>query len=81
MTIAAVGPITVLTWALEVGVVKRFSQVKKAISYGGLCGEENSSSGICKRTPISTRPNQHLQTLLLEAANMAPRLGPTLAHL
>jgi len=36
MTIPAVGPITALTWALEVGEVKRFSSIKKAISYCGL---------------------------------------------
>ena len=33
MTIPAVGPITALTWALEVGDVQRFSSIKKAISY------------------------------------------------
>ena len=38
MTIPAVGPITALTWALEVGDVQRFSSIKKAISYCGLCG-------------------------------------------
>ena len=32
MTIPAVGPITALTWALEVGDVQRFSSIKKAIS-------------------------------------------------
>src|SRR5258708_13788662 len=32
-TIPAVGPITALTWALEVGDVGRFSSIKKAISY------------------------------------------------
>jgi transposase len=36
MTIPAVGPITALTWALEVGDVQRFSSIKKAISYCGL---------------------------------------------
>jgi transposase len=36
MTIPAVGPITALTWALEVGDAKRFSSIKKAISYCGL---------------------------------------------
>ncbi len=41
MTIPAVGPIRLaLTWALEVGDVQRFSSIKKAISYCGLCGAE-----------------------------------------
>src|SRR6266853_5417462 len=51
MSIPAVGPITALTWALEVGDVKRFSSIKKAISYCGLCGAERSSADITKRTP------------------------------
>ena len=80
MTIPAVGPITALTWALEVGEVKRFSSIKKAISYCGLCGDEKSSAGIRKRTPISKQRNKHLQTVLVEAAKMAPRLSPALAQ-
>src|SRR5258708_8858718 len=73
MTIPAVGPITALTWALEVGDVQRFSSIKKAISYCGLCGAENSSANIIKRTPLSKQRNKHLQTTLIEAAKMAPR--------
>jgi transposase len=53
MTISAVGAITALTWALEVGEVSRFSSIKKAISYCGLCGDEQSSGEQVKRTPIS----------------------------
>jgi transposase len=44
MTIPAVGPITALTWVLEVDDVTRFGTVKQAISYCGLCGAERSSS-------------------------------------
>jgi transposase len=39
-TIPAVGPITALTWALEIGDVKRFPSYKQVISYCGLCGDE-----------------------------------------
>src|ERR1700726_555804 len=78
-TIPAVGPITALTWALEVGDVARFSSIKKAISYCGLCGAENSSPNIIKRTPLSKQRNKHLQTVLIEAAKMAPRNSPELA--
>jgi transposase len=81
MTIPAVGPITALTWALEVGDVKRFSSIKKAISYCGLCGAERSSANITKRTPLSKQRNKHLQTVLIEAAKMAPRNSPELAML
>ncbi len=79
MTIPAVGPITALTWALEVGGVRRFSSIKKAISYCGLCGAEKSSANIIKRTPLSKQRNKHLQTVLIEAAKMAPRNSPDLA--
>ena len=81
MTIPAVGPITALTWALEVGEVSRFSSIKKAISYCGLCGDEQSSGEHVKRTPISKQRNKHLQWVLVEAAHMAPRLSPELALL
>jgi transposase len=73
MTIPAVGPITALTWALEVGDVQRFSSIKKAISYCGLCGVEKSSGSTVQRTPLSKQRNKHLQTTLIEAAKMAPR--------
>jgi len=79
MTIPAVGPITALTWALGVGDVGRFSSIKKAISYCGLCGAEKSSANIIQRTPLSKQRNRHLQTVLIEAAKMAPRNSPDLA--
>ena len=81
MSIPAVGPITALTWALEVGEVQRFSSIKKAISYCGLCGAEKSSGDTVQRTPLSKQRNKHLQTTLIEAAKMAPRYSPTLALL
>jgi transposase len=81
MTIPGVGPITALTWALEVGDVKRFSSIKKAISYCGLCGAEKSSGNTTQRTPLSKQRNKHLQTTLIEAAKMAPRYSPSLALL
>jgi transposase len=79
MTIPAVGPVTALTWALEVGEVQRFSSIKKAISYCGLCGAESSSADTIKRTPLSKQRNKHLQSVLVEAAKMAPRNSPALA--
>lgn len=81
MTIPAVGPITALTWALEVGDVQRFSSIKKAISYCGLCGAEKSSGNTVQRTPLSKQRNKHLQTTLIEAAKMAPRNSADLAML
>jgi transposase len=81
MTIPAVGPITALTWALEIGEVQRFSSIKKAVSYCGLCGDEQSSANRVQRTPLSKQRNKHLQTTLIEAAKMAPRYSPELAML
>jgi transposase len=81
MTIPAVGPITALTWALEVGDVQRFSSIKKAISYCGLCSAEKRSADTVQRAPLSKQRNKHLQTTLIEAAKMAPRNSPALALL
>ena len=58
MSIPAIGPITALTWALEVGEVQRFSSIKKAISYCGLCGDEQRSANSVQRTPISKQRNK-----------------------
>jgi len=79
MTIPAVGPVTALTWVLEIGDVRRFSSIKKAISYCGLCGAEKSSAETIKRTPLSKQRNKHLQSVLIEAAKLAPRRSPELA--
>jgi len=81
MSIPAIGPITALTWALEVGDVRRFSSIRKAVSYCGLCGNEQSSANHVQRTPLSKQRNKHLQTTLIEAAKMAPRISPDLAAL
>jgi transposase len=81
MSIPGIGPITALTWALEIGEVRRFTSIKKAVSYCGLCGAEKSSGNTVQRTPLSKQRNKHLQTTLIEAAKMAPRHSPTLALL
>jgi len=81
MSIPGIGPITALTWALEVGEVQRFSSIKKAVSYCGLCGDQHSSADRVQRTPLSKQRNKHLQTTLIEAAKMAPRYSPALALL
>src|SRR6476661_3095745 len=78
-TVPGVGPITALTWALEVGDVSRFRSVKQAISYCGLCGEEKSSADKVLRTPISKQRNKHIQRVLVEAAKLAPRQDHDLA--
>jgi transposase len=61
--------------------VQRFSSIKKAISYCGLCGAEKSSGNTVQRTPLSKQRNKHLQTTLIEAAKMAPRNSSQLAML
>ena len=78
-TIPGVGPITALTWALEIGDFTRFRSVKEAISYCGLCSAEKSSADKVMRTPISKQRNKHIQHILVEAAQMAPRYSHELA--
>ena len=73
------GPITALTWALEIGDYTRFSSIKQAISYCGLCGDEKSSADKVMRTPISKQRNKHIQRVLIEAAKLAPRESQELA--
>jgi transposase len=80
-TIPGVGPITALTWALEVGDTSRFRSIKQAISYCGLCSAEKSSADKTMRTPISKQRNKHIQQVLVEAARLAPRYCEELALL
>src|SRR5436190_16698270 len=72
-TVPGVGPITALTWALEIGDVSRFPSIREAISYCGLCGDEKSSADKVMRTPLSKQRNKHIQRVLVEAAKLAPR--------
>jgi transposase len=80
-TVPGVGPITALTWALEVGDTSRFRSIKQAISYCGLCSAEKSSADKVMRTPISKQRNKHIQQVLVEAARLAPRYSEELALL
>jgi transposase len=81
MSIDGVGPITALTWALEVADPHRFSSVADAVSYCGLTAAFRSSAGKQQRGPISKQRNAWLQTTLIEAAKLAPRWNPQLAAL
>ena len=78
-TVPGVGSITALTWVLEIGDVTRFTSIKEAISYCGLCGEEKSSADKMMRTPLSKQRNKHIQSVLIEAAKLAPRNSHELA--
>jgi transposase len=80
-SIPAIGSITALTWVLETAEVKRFSSLKKAISYCGLCADENSSAGVNKRMPLTRQCNHALRNVLIEAAKLAPRYNADLAAL
>src|SRR6185369_5186460 len=80
MTIPGVGEVTALTWALEIGDPSRFS-ARQAISYCGLCSAQKESGGKETRGPISKKRNKHLQTILIEAAKLAPHWNPQLAEL
>jgi transposase len=78
-TIPAVGKVTALTWALEMGDISRFRSIRQAISYCGLCGDEKRSAEKVARTPLSKQRNKHIQRVLVEAAKLAPRRNADLA--
>jgi transposase len=78
-SIRGVGEVTALTWALEVSDPQRFSSVAHAVSYCGLTSALVSSADKQQRGPISKQRNAHLQTVLIEAAKLAPRWNPQLA--
>lgn len=78
-SISGVGEILSLTWALEIGEPERFHCVKDAVSYCGLTSAQNSSAGKEHRGPISKQRNKYIQTILIEAAKVAPRWNPSLA--
>lgn len=80
MSIGGVGEATALTWALEIDDPNRFSSIKKAVSYCGLCSAQHESGGKALRRPLSKQRNKHLQTMLIEAAKLAPRWNPSLAR-
>ena len=81
MSIAGVGEIMALTWVLEIGDPTRFHSSREAISYCGLCSAQRESAGKEQRGPLSKKRNKHLQTMLIEAAKLAPRWNIQLAEL
>jgi transposase len=77
-TVGGVGDVTALTWALEIDTPYRFPSVKDVQSYCGLCSAEHESAGKSWRMPLSKERNPHLQSMLIEAAKLAPRHYPYL---
>jgi transposase len=80
-SIKGVGPVTSLTWALEVCDPRRFASIGNAVSYCGLTSALNASADKQKRGPLSKQRNPHLQSVLIEAAKLAPRWNSQLAEL
>lgn len=79
--IDGVGPVSALTWALEVGTPARFSSIGKAMSYCGLTSALRESAGRQRRGPLSKHRNAHLQSALVECAKLAPMYNPKLAQI
>jgi len=77
-TVGGVGDVTALTWALEVDDPHRFSSIKDVQSYCGLCSAQHESGGIERRAPLSKERNPHLQSIVIEAAKLAPSNHPYL---
>ena len=80
-TIPGVGAVLALTWALEVGEPSRCDSIGKAVSYCGLCAAQRQSAGKEQRGPLSQHRNKHLQSMLVEAAKLAPRYNEALRRL
>ncbi len=80
-TIRGVGEVLALTWVLETGESGRFRSSREAISYCGLCSAQQQSAGKERRGPISKKRNKYLQTMLVEAAHIAPHWNEQLAAL
>jgi transposase len=78
-SIRGVGEVTALTWALEICDPQRFRSIADAVSYCGLTSALDCSADKQHRGPISKQRNGHLQTVLIEAAKLAPRWNPQLA--
>jgi len=81
MSIPGVGQIMAMTWVLEIGDPGRFRSSRQVISYCGLCSAQRESAGKEQRGPLSKKRNKHLQTMLIEAAKIAPMWNPQLAAL
>lgn len=71
-TVGGVGQVTALTWALEIDDPHRFSNIRRAQSYCGLCSAQHESGDKQWRMPLSKERNPHLQSILIEAAKLAP---------
>jgi len=80
-SIRGVGEVTALSWALEICDPQRFASIGDAVSYCGLTSALVESADKQQRGPISKQRNAHLQTVLIEAAKLAPRWNPQLAAL
>jgi len=76
--IDGVGPVTALSWALEVGDPSRFASIKRAVSYCGLASALRESAGQQKRGPLSKQRNRHLRTVLIEASKIGVMYHPKL---
>src|SRR5437870_11326298 len=69
-TVPGVGPITALTWALEMGDVSRFRSSRQAISYCGLCGDERSPVKRLTGKPLFKQNNRQINVVLLKAGKL-----------
>ena len=73
---------TALTWALEVGDPHRLLlHLRGSGAICGLTAALRSSAGKQQRGPLSKQRNAWLQSVLIEAAKLAPRWNPQLAQL
>jgi transposase len=78
LTHPGVGRIVALAFSLTIGPVDCFPSSKHLVSYLGLNPREHSSGGRQKFGAIGKQGNRLMRTLLVEAAQSAARVEPTL---
>jgi transposase len=79
-TIPGIGPYSALVVLAEIDDIARFPTAKHLCSYAGLVPSTHSSGGRTRHGPITKEGSPWLRTVMVEAAQVAVRLSPTLAH-
>jgi transposase len=78
VTIPGIGPYSALTVLAEIDDISRFPTAKHLCSYAGLVPSTHSSGDRTRYGPITKEGSPWLRTVMVEAAQVAVRLSPTL---
>ena len=78
MSVPGVGPITTISFLLELVDIDRFPTFEHLNSYIGFCPSEHSSGETEQKGSITTRHHKVLRTLMIEASWIAVKKDPAL---